>query len=179
VQKSSSQNRFIDQPGLWRFIIGGIIIALAILSLILSASRTNAQYFLTIQELLEQKERWLEQTVRISGAVIGESIDVDVEKQKIQFRMANIPGDPKVIEDQGGLASALHQAVLAGSGPTLEVVYVGMKPDLLTNEAQAIVTGVLGEDGLFYADELLLKCPVRYEEALPEQSQFSEGADHQ
>jgi cytochrome c-type biogenesis protein CcmE len=49
------------------------------------------------------------------------------------------------------------------------VVYVGVKPDLLQNEAQAIVTGELGEDGIFYANELLLRCPTRYEEAVPDQ----------
>jgi cytochrome c-type biogenesis protein CcmE len=27
----------------------------------------------------------------------------------------------------------------------------------------------LGEDGVFYADELLLKCPTKYEEVVPEQ----------
>ena len=44
-------------------------------------------------------------------------------------------------------------------------------PDLLQNEAQAILTGQLGADGVFYADELLLKCPTRYEEAVPQQVQ--------
>jgi hypothetical protein len=29
----------------------------------------------------------------------------------------------------------------------------------------------LGPDGVFIADELLLKCPSRYEEAVPEQVQ--------
>jgi cytochrome c-type biogenesis protein CcmE len=52
----------------------------------------------------------------------------------------------------------------------IKVVYVGPKPDLLRNEAQAIMTGRLGEDGVFYAEELLLKCPTRYEEAVPEQA---------
>jgi cytochrome c-type biogenesis protein CcmE len=47
---------------------------------------------------------------------------------------------------------------------------VGPKPDLLRNEAQAIVTGKLNEDGVFYAEELLLKCPTRYEEAVPQQA---------
>jgi cytochrome c-type biogenesis protein CcmE len=32
------------------------------------------------------------------------------------------------------------------------------------------MTGHMGEDGIFYAEELLLKCPTRYEEAVPEQS---------
>jgi cytochrome c-type biogenesis protein CcmE len=32
------------------------------------------------------------------------------------------------------------------------------------------MTGHLGDDGIFYADELFLKCPSRYEEAIPEQA---------
>jgi cytochrome c-type biogenesis protein CcmE len=51
----------------------------------------------------------------------------------------------------------------------MKVVYVGPMPDLLRNEAQAIMTGHIGEDGVFYAEELLLKCH-RYEEAVPEQA---------
>jgi cytochrome c-type biogenesis protein CcmE len=41
----------------------------------------------------------------------------------------------------------------------------------MRNEAQAIMTGHLGDDGVFYADELLLKCPTKYEEAVPNQVQ--------
>jgi cytochrome c-type biogenesis protein CcmE len=33
------------------------------------------------------------------------------------------------------------------------------------------MTGELGDDGVFYADELLLKCPTKYEEAVPGQSE--------
>jgi len=32
------------------------------------------------------------------------------------------------------------------------------------------MTGRMGEDGVFYADELLLKCPSRYEEGVPSQA---------
>jgi cytochrome c-type biogenesis protein CcmE len=52
----------------------------------------------------------------------------------------------------------------------MQAIYVGPKPDLLRDEAQAIMTGHLGEDGVFYADELLLKCPTKYEEAVPSQA---------
>ena len=27
----------------------------------------------------------------------------------------------------------------------------------------------MGDDGVFYADELLLKCPTRYDQAVPDQ----------
>jgi cytochrome c-type biogenesis protein CcmE len=82
-----------------------------------------------------------------------------------------VPGDNKEIEEQGGLAEVLHAAVIDPDRTRLEVVYVGPRPDLLRNEAQAIMTGKIGEDGVFYADELLLKCPTKYEEAVPEQSE--------
>jgi cytochrome c-type biogenesis protein CcmE len=38
------------------------------------------------------------------------------------------------------------------------------------HEAQAIITGKMTSDGVFYADEVLLKCPSKYEEVSPEKS---------
>jgi cytochrome c-type biogenesis protein CcmE len=63
----------------------------------------------------------------------------------------------------------LHTAATDLNRQRLTVVYNGPKPDLLRDEAQAIITGKMGEDGQFYATELLLKCPTKYEEAVPEQ----------
>jgi cytochrome c-type biogenesis protein CcmE len=63
----------------------------------------------------------------------------------------------------------LHAAVTDPNRQRMEVVYNGPKPDLLRDEAQAIITGKMGEDGKFIASELLLKCPTKYEEAVPEQ----------
>jgi len=34
-----------------------------------------------------------------------------------------------------------------------------------------IIRGQLRADGRFYADEVLLKCPTRYEDQLPEQAE--------
>jgi cytochrome c-type biogenesis protein CcmE len=79
------------------------------------------------------------------------------------------PGDPKELERAGGLAAVLHAAVSDPDAPRLGIVYDDVKPDLLQHEAQAIVRGRLGEDGRFYADDVLLKCPTRYEEEIPDQ----------
>jgi cytochrome c-type biogenesis protein CcmE len=84
--------------------------------------------------------------------------------------MADIPADNQQIEAQGGLAAVLHAAVTDPTLDRLTIIYEGIQPDLLKNEAQAIVTGKLGADGNFYASELLLKCPTKYEEALPDQA---------
>jgi cytochrome c-type biogenesis protein CcmE len=42
-------------------------------------------------------------------------------------------------------------------------------PDLLQDEAQAILTGKLLDTGVFEADEILLKCPTKYEGSVPDQ----------
>jgi cytochrome c-type biogenesis protein CcmE len=84
--------------------------------------------------------------------------------------VAHVTADNAEIEAQGGLAEVLYQAVNDPTRQRVKVVYEGVKPDLLRNEAQAIMTGQLGADGIFRAEELLLKCPTRYEEALPQQS---------
>jgi cytochrome c-type biogenesis protein CcmE len=154
-----------------KFIIGGILIIAAIVYLIISSTRASAQYFLTIEELKEKGEEARGRELRISGAVIGDTIQYDPETLTLKFTVAHIPGDNKEIEAQGGLGEVLHQAVTDIGRPRLEVIYQDVKPDLLRNEAQAIMTGRLGEDGVFYAEELLLKCPTKYEEAVPNQAE--------
>jgi cytochrome c-type biogenesis protein CcmE len=154
-----------------KFIMGGALIVAAVVYLIFSASQASAQYFMTIAELNAKGGAVLDRDLRISGAVIGDSIQYDVDTLTLTFTVADIPGDNNEIEAQGGLAKVLADAVNDPTRPRLNVLYVGPKPDLLRAEAQAIMTGKMGEDGVFHADELLLKCPTKYEEALPEQAE--------
>jgi len=156
--------------GRMKFIIGGLLIILAIGYLIISSTKANAQYFYTVDELKSRGQSVVGQNVRISGAVVGDSINYDPQSLALSFTIANVPADNKQIEAQGGLAKVLHEAVTDSARTRLQTVYMGPKPDLLRDEAQAIMTGHIGEDGVFYADELLLKCPTKYEEALPSQS---------
>jgi cytochrome c-type biogenesis protein CcmE len=153
-----------------KFVIGGLLIFAAIAYLIISSTKANAQYFFTIDELQSRGQSVVGQNVRISGAVIGDSIQYDPESLTLEFTVANVPADNKQIEAEGGLAAVLHAAVTDPERARMQAVYVGPKPDLLRDEAQAIMTGHMGEDGVFYADELLLKCPTKYEEAVPSQA---------
>jgi cytochrome c-type biogenesis protein CcmE len=153
-----------------KFVIGGILILGAVVFLIWTSTAASAEYFLTIDELNAKGSSIVDKNLRVSGAVIGDSIQYDPQSLTLSFEVAHVPGDNLAIETEGGLAEALHQAVLDPSRARMKVVYVGPKPDLLRNEAQAIMTGHMGNDGVFYAEELLLKCPTRYEEAVPEQA---------
>ena len=152
-----------------KFIVGGMLILAAVVYLIVSATKANAEYFMTVEELNAQAASLTGKNLRVSGAVIGDSIQYNPDTMLLTFTVANVPGDNKEIEAEGGLAQVLHEAVQDPSRPRMNVVYNGPRPDLLKDEAQAIMTGHLGEDGVFYADELLLKCPTKYEEAVPEQ----------
>jgi cytochrome c-type biogenesis protein CcmE len=154
-----------------KFIVGGVLILAAVIYLIVSSSQANAQYFLTVNELMANQSENMGRDLRISGAVIGDTIQYDPNTLKLTFTVAHVPGDNKEIEAQGGLAAVLKAAVADPNRARLNVVVEGQpKPDLLRNEAQAIMTGQMGEDGTFHATELLLKCPTKYEEAVPEQA---------
>ena len=153
-----------------KFLVGGLFILAAVVFLIVASSQANSEYFMTVDELNVQNTNVAGKNLRVSGAIIGSTIQYDAQTLTLTFDVAHVPGDNAEIEAQGGLAEVLHQAVIDPSRSRISVIYVGPKPDLLRDEAQAIMTGHMGEDGIFYADELLLKCPTRYEEAVPEQA---------
>ena len=153
-----------------KFVIGGILILVAVVFLIWTSTAASAEYFLTIDELNAKGSDVIDRNLRVSGAVIGDSIQYDPQSLTLSCEVAHVPADNLAIESEGGLAEVLHQAVMDPSRARVKVVYVGPKPDLLRNEAQAIMTGHMSPEGVFYAEELLLKCPTRYEEAVPEQA---------
>lgn len=148
-----------------KFLIGGVLLLGAVIYLILSGTASGARYFITVEKVVSNPAEYVGQTVRISGAVIGDTIAYEEGTLTLDFTIANIPDE---IDD---LALMLHNAV-SDPNSTRLVVHMEneVKPDLLQNEAQAILTGKLGEDGVFYASELLLKCPSRYEESNPAQA---------
>jgi len=153
-----------------KFVVGGLLILGAVAYLIVNATSGSAQYFMTVDELMAKGSDVTGKNLRVSGAVIGDTIQYDPQTLTLTFEIAHVPADQSQLEDEGGLAEALHEAVIDPSRSRMKVVYVGVKPDLLRPEAQAIVTGSIGADGVFHADELLLKCPTRYEEAAPDQA---------
>ena len=153
-----------------KFVVGGLLMSIAFILLITASLKGNTQYYLTVSELLAGKAG-RETNLRISGVVLGDTIHYDPVSLTLSFTIANIPGDNQEIEKAGGLALVLHQAANNPNAAKLQVIYHGEKPDLLKNEAQAIMTGSMGSDGIFIVQELLLKCPSRYEDSLPAQAQ--------
>jgi cytochrome c-type biogenesis protein CcmE len=156
--------------GRMKFIVGGVVILAAVVYLIFSATKANAEYFMTVNELTAKGSSLAGQDLRVSGAVVGDTIQYDPKTLTLSFDVAHVPGDQKEVDAEGGLAAVLHAAVIDPNRTRLQIVYNGPKPDLLKNEAQAIMTGHLDSAGVFHADELLLKCPTKYQDAVPSQA---------
>ncbi len=157
--------------GRWQFLVLGLVILGAIAYLMVSGTGIGARYYTTVEELLNDQSMWGKK-VRISGAVVGEP-NFFPETNELRFVVASVPNDNDAIREQGGLALVLHKAVINPDVPRLQVVAHDKEiPDLLQNEAQAIMAGrleIVDGEPVFYADEITLKCPTKYEESVPDQ----------
>jgi cytochrome c-type biogenesis protein CcmE len=122
-----------------KFIVGGVIIALAIAYLIYTGVQSSAAYFLTVDELYAKGPAMENQTVRVSGKVDATTINFDNRNLLLTFD------------------------VTSETGQHMPVTFNGPKPDQMREGAEAILEGKY--DGqAFTAQTLLLKCPSRYEE---------------
>ena len=156
--------------GRMKFIIGGVVILASVVYLIFSATQANAQYFMTVDELKAKSATLTGKNLSVSGAVVGDTIQYDPNTLTLTFDVAQVPGDMNEVNAEGGLATVLHAAVIDPNRARIKVTYNGAKPDLLKNEAQAIMTGHMDSQGVFHADQLLLKCPTKYQDAVPGQT---------
>ena len=150
-------------------VAGSLIVAAAVY-LIVSSTGSTAHYFLTVEELQAMGYEAVGRSATVSGVVLGDTIVCEPSVPQVTFAVVQVPGDPEEVERAGGLAAVIEAAVNDAEASRLQVVYRDVRPDLLQHKAQAVLRGYLGQDGRFYADEVLLKCPTRYEEDLPEQS---------
>lgn len=148
--------------GRWKYLVGSVLI-MASIGYLMVSTVLSARFYVTVDEALSGVHAG--ETIRLSGAVLGETINHTIDRDEtgrtrsvITFTISHIPAEVD------NLAEALYRSVNDPTMARLDVYYEGAKPDLLQHEAQAIVTGEIREDGVFYANELLLKCPSRFED---------------
>lgn len=123
--------------GRLKFFIGGAIILLVLGWLIFSNIEGASAHYLTVEELLAQGPS--DRMVRVTGLVVGQTIDWDPQELILRFEIA----------DEGG---------------SLPIVYQGARPDMFGDDAETVVEGKYVSSGLFEASTLLLKCPSKYVE---------------
>jgi cytochrome c-type biogenesis protein CcmE len=62
-----------------KFIIGGILVAVAFALLIINATKNTAAFYLSVKELQAASEQYIGKNLRVSGAVLGDSISYSPE----------------------------------------------------------------------------------------------------
>jgi cytochrome c-type biogenesis protein CcmE len=153
----------------WKFLIGGLLILTSVAFLIMQGTVSGARFFIMVDEVVGDPA-YVGETVRLTGAVIGDTIEYDASTGNLSFTVANMP------DEYDDLAQVLREAANNTNVTRLQVFQENTTmPDLLQHEAQAILTGKMGEDGVFYATELNLKCPTRFEEHTPDMLNSSMG----
>jgi cytochrome c-type biogenesis protein CcmE len=119
-----------------KFIIGAIIIVLALGFLGYQGFVASATYYYEVSEFVGQQSAFTDKSVRVSGIVA----DGTIEKQ----------------------GSTLKFTISDGQ-KDLRVVYTGVVPDSFKAGGEAVVEGKLNPAGIFEAVTLLAKCPSKYE----------------
>jgi cytochrome c-type biogenesis protein CcmE len=135
-----------------KYIVGGVLLLAAIVFLVINAMSGSTQLYKTVDEFYAEQSRLTGRDLRIGAIVVGESIQftqIDAQTTRLEF---------DVVDDLNNPTPTLH--IVAMNEPM---------PDLLQNEAQALIEGRADGNGVFMANQggLLLKCPTRYEELDP------------
>lgn len=119
------------------FGTGIVISVLAVLILI--GIKSNTAFYMTVDEVMQQKSEAVGKNLKVSGKIVGDSVHWDANQLLLTFELQG--------ED----------------GKRIPFEYNGAKPDTFNDGWQAIVGGRLQSDGSFDASDILVKCPSKYE----------------
>jgi cytochrome c-type biogenesis protein CcmE len=122
-----------------KFLIGGVVVAVVIGVLIATSFSGSTSDYLTVAEV---KSLGPDQTrsSRVAGAIVPDSVDWNTRELHLTFE----------IQDETG---------------QLAISYYGPQPDMLVDAVEAVVIGKYDpSDQVFAAEDLLMKCPSKYEE---------------
>ncbi len=122
-----------------RFLIGGIIVFLAIGYLGYTGFESSATYYYEVGEVLAQGNSIYDVNVRVNGQVAAGSVEQETERRTLRFTIVDIEGEE-----------------------SLPVVYQGVVPDSFKVGNEVVAEGHLNSNGVFQANTILTKCPSKY-----------------
>ncbi|HHT62265.1 MAG: cytochrome c maturation protein CcmE [Bacillota bacterium] len=123
-----------------KIIIGTVIILCAVFYLVISGF-SNVKVHVQLEDLVNSGEEYRDTYVQTEGAVLGDSIRWDAPKVELTFK----------------IAGKLNPAV------TMPVVYKKTIPENFQDATDVLIGGYYDPDGVFLAEEMITKCPSKYE----------------
>ena len=120
-----------------KFLIGGIVIIIAIGFLAVTGFLDSNRYYYTVSEATAFGSEIQGRDIKVNGTVEADSVKSDVGSLTLTF------------------------IVFEGSD-RIPVVFHGAAPDNFKPEADVVVEGKLDPSGVLQADNILTKCPSKY-----------------
>ncbi len=120
-----------------KFLIGGIIVFIAISYLAYTGFQSAATYYYTVSEVAEQGSSIYGERVRVNGLVAPGSLEQEPGSFTLKFTITE-------------------------GGESLPVVYQGVAPDTFKVGNEVVVEGSLNQEGIFRATTIMAKCPSKY-----------------
>jgi cytochrome c-type biogenesis protein CcmE len=122
-----------------KFLIGGVVVAIVIGALIVVSFSGSTSDYLTIAEVQALGPDQTRDS-RVTGEIVPDSVAWNTAELHLTFE----------IQDESG---------------TLPISYHGPRPDMLEDAVEAVVIGRYDQElRVFEAEELMMKCPSKYEE---------------
>lgn len=128
------------KSGSLKYIIGGVAMLGVIAFVMFNTFQSNTVYYYTVSELAAQRTQLSGQTIRVNGTLDKSSIQNDQKNLVLQFK--------------------INEKDLV-----LPVVYHGVAPDTMGSGESVVAEGKLDSNGVFQANNILVKCPSKYQES--------------
>lgn len=120
-----------------KLLVGAGLIVVALATLMALGLSQSKMYFVTLDELLRQPDTRAGQQLRVNAKLIGSSVSFDPDRVLLKF-------------------------TLTDGKQSLPVVYKGVRPSTFEDGTEVLVEGRF-QGGTFQAENLLTKCPSKYE----------------
>ncbi|MBU0985021.1 MAG: cytochrome c maturation protein CcmE [candidate division Zixibacteria bacterium] len=134
-----------------KYIIGGIIIVAFLVWGASAFFKTTYQY-VSITEAAQSAR-----TVQVMGKIDFDRVDYDQEKSRLQFAIYDPDADSPANAEQ------------------MSVVYYGVVPGNFDQAKSVVLKGKTDDHGEFVADQMLVKCPSKYQ---GEDGEYQDGTKH-
>lgn len=120
-----------------KFIIGGLIILVALAFLGYAALKESVVYYYTVSELVGQGDSIYHQNVRVNGVVVPGTVERGADGLTIEF-------------------------TLTDGRESLPVFYRGVVPQTFHEGGEVVIEGEYKPHGMFEASRILTRCPAKY-----------------
>ena len=122
-----------------KFLVGGVVVAVVIGVLIATSFSGSTSDYVTVAEVKALGSDQARDS-RVSGEIVADSVEYRTSELLLTFQ---------IMDDTG----------------TLPISYHGPQPDMLVDAVEAVAVGKYDPAAqVFVAQELLMKCPSKYEE---------------